>query len=75
MNSKQVFFIIAVLAVSLPATVCAVQAAEITPTVVYSTGQRGTTTIVGPNWQPHRSVLERMLFCSWSVARELAFCR
>ncbi|HBN49216.1 MAG TPA: hypothetical protein DD465_08495, partial [Thalassospira sp.] len=37
MNCKQVFFIIAVLAVSLPATVCAVQAAEITPTVVYST--------------------------------------
>ena len=38
MNCKQVFSIIAVLAVSLPATVSAVQAAEIAPAVVYSTG-------------------------------------
>ncbi len=38
MNCKQVFSIIAVLAVALSATVFAVQAAEITPAVVYSTG-------------------------------------
>ncbi|KEO59119.1 hypothetical protein [Thalassospira permensis] len=38
MNCKQVFSIIAVLTVSIPAMVFAVQAAEIAQAVVYSTG-------------------------------------